>query len=310
MNIRTITLLALSLVPLGRTARTEPYAYSPSMLTFNGVAQELAVFPLSGKAFGLPLPAALDVLAFGPEGNALYARHLGDMAAVAGEPEPGLVKIEFNPMRVSAVRGSATLSRYYAVAVSRLQDRLILSGHLVGTPRSSCGIFELQLATGSVRPVVESRACDPVTDPPYAHWEYISVSPDGLRAVALRNHRLELINLSDGEVSVVGGGAYLMGAWSPDGRWLAAVKSKADDTSLLNARTLGEGRPIGGTDLQWSPDSRYLLARERSLLCGLGETGTFEVVDVALGKRSEVQSSRCLINRARTGWVSSAIAPS
>jgi len=301
--------VSMTLVPFGHTTEHPVYPYSPSMLTSeNNAFQELEVFPSNGKAFRLPLPASLDVLAYGPDGKALYARHFGDMSKLE-PPEPGLVKIEFNPTRLSALPGSTTLSVYYALAVSPHQDRLIISGHEAGASRSSCGIFELSLPVGILRKIVESASCDPIVDPPYAHWAYLSLSPDGRRAVALRNHHLELISLSDGKVSILGDATYEMGAWSPDGRWLAATKITDDNTRLLDAHTLADGRSIGATDLEWSPDSRYLLARRRSVLCGLGEVATFETVDLRTGKRTEVKSSKCLIDRARTGWVSSEISP-
>jgi len=304
-----LLVVAMALVQFGHTAEHPVYPYSPSMLTSeNNAFQELEVFPPNGKAFRLRLPASLDVLAYGADGKALYARHFGGMGKLE-PPEPGLVKIEFNPTRLSAVPGSTALSIYYALAVSPHQDRLIISGHEAGARRSLCGIFELSLPAGSLRKIVESPTCDPIADPPPTRWSEISLSPDGARAVALRNYHLELISLSDGKISVLGGGAYLMGSWSPDGRWLAATKIADDNTMLLDARTLTDGRSIGITDLEWSPDSRYLLARKRSVLCGLGEVATFETVDFETGRRTEVKSSRCLIDRARTGWVSSEISP-
>ena len=80
----------------------------------------------------------------------------------------------------------------------------------------------------------------------------------------------------------------------------------------MGAKTLSQERILGSTTLIWSPDSRYLLNKKFNLGCGLsglGGVGTLEVVDVGTGKRTEVESSSCAVDRNTIGWVSSDIRP-
>ena len=139
---------------------------------------------------------------------------------------------------------------------------------------------------------------------PGQHVVGVSIAPD-IRVTALRNHKLELINLTDGSVRVVPGG-FTLGSWSPDGKWLAGIRT--EDTFLMAADTLAPGHTLGTTDLVWSPDSRYLLGNERELLCG-AYAATLVAVDVESGKRTRITSSRCRIDRGTVGWVSSEVAP-
>jgi WD40 repeat protein len=276
------------------------YPYRAAIyMSVAGVSQDLEVFPFDREAFRIPMPFPLDAFAYSPDGKALYA---AVMSLGPGRPRtPGLFKIEFNPTRVSLVPGSAVLG-FNSLAVSARQDKIFVAGGRRGTP---CGIFELSLPAGDVRTIVDDSSCNPMS--PLSSWSYLSLSPDGVRATALGNHHLELIDLVHGKVTVLPDDLTI-GAWSPDGKWLAAVGSKSDKTILLDARTLIRRRAIGSTDLRWSPDSRYLLARKGGLACG-PEIGTLEIVDIESGKRTEIKSSRCQIDTSTTGWVSSGIAP-
>jgi WD40 repeat protein len=259
-----------------------------------GVSQALEVFPFGASAFRIPLPFALGTFAYNPDGKALYA------ALLAATPRPGLFKIEFDPIRVSPVPGSSAIGAT-SFAVASLQNKLVISG----AQRGFCGILELSLSSGDARNVVKNPDCD-VLDP-VSKWSALSVSPDGMRATALRHHRLELIDLVRGEVTALEDGLVLA-AWSPDGEWLAAVRGGGDETILLDARSLKRRKVLDGVELEWSPDSRYLLGSKRRVACG-PEAGTLEIVDIGTGARTEIASSRCRVDRNTTGWISGQIAP-
>jgi hypothetical protein len=71
----------------------------------------------------------------------------------------------------------------------------------------------------------------------------------------------------------------------------------------MNAATLSPQRVLGNSELDWSPDSHYLLGMKRSDTCGFREAGTLEAIDVPSGKRTTVENSRCQVDSATTGWV-------
>jgi hypothetical protein len=285
--------------------RSEPIntPYCPALYTAaHGASQDLEIYPFNASAFRIALPFPLYVFTFSPAGDALYASDLDDFLGIVdprSPRKPGLFKIELDdPVHMSPVAGSEAFS-VKDLAVSSRQDKIVISAAQFG---AACGIFEVGLP-GPVRPIATSSSCDAT-----AQWTYLSLSPDETRAAAVRNRHLELIDLTTGAVTEPRGGRYARGAWSPDGKWLAVIETESGNTILLDPRTFEERRVLGATDLQWSPDSAYLLARTRQLVCGIGEAGTLEAVNIATGRRTEIASSRCLIDRNTIGWVRSQVA--
>jgi WD40 repeat protein len=112
---------------------------------------------------------------------------------------------------------------------------------------------------------------------------------------------VELIDIARGSAEPLDG-AFFIAAWSPDGKWLAAVeKGEKGRTILLDAKTLARRRTLGPSEVDWSPDSRYILAVEP---CG-PYSGTFSAMSVETGERTVIASSKCRVNQATTGWVRS-----
>lgn len=143
--------------------------------------------------------------------------------------------------------------------------------------------------------------------PEKQRWQHVSVSPDGLRAVATQYGRVELIDIARGTAEPLDA-RFFIAAWSPDGRWLAAVENGENGrTILMDAKDLTPRRVLGNSELDWSPDSRYLLGMKRYNWCD-PYSGTLEVIDIDTGKRITVRSSKCQVNQATIGWVSTAIA--
>jgi WD40 repeat protein len=220
---------------------------------------------------------------------------------------PQLQKIEFNPTRVSPVAGSIRLGVIHSLAVSRLQDKIVVS---LGYPYFGdvgCGIFEISLQDGKVKKVVENSDCPPGLHNYLSAWLTISLSPDGQKAVAIRKHRLELIDLKAVRVTVLGSG-YQKAAWSPDGKWIAALEYSAQEwkTVLIDASSFVKRRTLPNSDVEWSPDSRYLLAWQKDGRCEYN-FGTLEALDVESGRMLTFDSSWCRVNEATTGWVSGGI---
>ena len=214
----------------------------------------------------------------------------------------GVFKVQFDPVRVSLLPGSERLFPVYSLAVSAAKDMLVAIGFEPGGKRGMSSLLELNLKTGAVRTIVESFA--PMTDRTI-YYANLSLKPDALQATAYHNHRVEIIDLTNGATRLLEAGIEAA-AWSPDGRWLAV--NKGATTILLDSSTLKQRRVLGATLLKWSPDSRYLLNRKSQLMCGLSEAGTLEIVDVQTGRRTEVGSSKCLVDRDTLGWLSAAVA--
>ncbi len=278
------------------------YAYRPAAYdALSGVSQHLKVFPLQGEAFQVPLPFELGLLAYAPNGHALYGSYLRDsFEQLKGEPgHPGIYKIEFNPTRILKIPGSDRVGQI-SLAVAAKHENLFVTGGGLGVP---CAILAIPLATGSPRVLVRAPDCTPWdTD---SEWQELAVSPDEKRATTWRRRRLHLVEFNTGNITDLPPN-YIASSWSPDGKWLAVMKS-GGDTVLLDSRTLREQRNVGNTMLKWSPDSRYLLAAKRN--CGtFSEISSLEILDVETGKRTEVTSSHCQINRG-ADWVSTNIMP-
>jgi hypothetical protein len=72
----------------------------------------------------------------------------------------------------------------------------------------------------------------------------------------------------------------------------------------MDTKDLSRQRILGHSELDWSPDSRYLLGVK---ICG-PYSGTLEAIDIEGGHRTTIKSSKCQINQAATGWVSKEIA--
>jgi WD40 repeat protein len=162
-----------------------------------------------------------------------------------------LSRIEFDPARVTPLPNSDGFRAINSFTLSLQQDMVVISGNYGD---SVCGIFELDPKSGEVRVIVKNSTCD------YSQsWVRIDLSPDSKRLVAYRKPDLELIDMATGAIQSLGE-KYVAGAWSPDGKWLAVLEGGGqNNTVLLAANSLARRRVLGTSNVQWSPDSRYLL---------------------------------------------------
>lgn len=279
--------------------RAASYSYSPAnYLHAPGVPSVLTVFPELGNARDVPLPFAVGFVAFGPDGKSLYAA-AGFDPTQPNERRRGLLKIEFNPTRVTQVLGSLEFG-ILSLAISQHEDKIVISGRRVEGGSQTCGVFELSVPGGDVRRVVRSPDCNYRST-----WTDLSLSPSGDQAVGLHNHGLELLDLAGGTSKSIGSD-FWTGAWAPDGKWIAALEGKRSRLFLIDPSNISYRRCLGGTGggVHWSPDSRYLLLFKDQLLCGF-YFYSMETLEVATGKRSVVRSSRCKIEGGPSGWVDS-----
>jgi hypothetical protein len=119
-----------------------------------------------------------------------------------------------------------------------------------------------------------------------------------------------LVNLGTGDVRSLGDGFYWV-AWSPDGRWIAALEYDSRyRTILMDASNFSKQRELPSSEVVWSPDSRYIVAVSQQLRCG-GYRGTLQLIDIKNGKKSTVPGSVCKVTRSIIGWVNvSTLGPS
>ena len=290
----------IGLAAAGRGQGTElavsvDYRYSAAFISTISAPQghtELVAFPLRGKSHQIPIRSASGPFVYSPDGRALYGQCTPDPVRAGDPVKIALCKIDLNSGHTTAVPGSSGLYAFN-FAVASNEDRILVAGvqRVGGDIR---GLFEIALPGGGIRSVLQQSDVAPKSS-----WGHVSLSPDGKRAVATHNGRVELIDIVHGSAEPLSGELF-MAAWSPDGKWLAAVeKGEEGRTILMDAKTLTRQWTFGTSELDWSPDSRYLLGLKP---CDQ-YSGTLEAIDVESGERMAIESSKCQVNQATTGWV-------
>jgi hypothetical protein len=282
------------------SALPRAYAYSPafvSTISLPGHTQ-LVVFPFHGNVFEIPIHSASGGFVFSADGRAVY----GACSPRSSEGGPNertviaLCKIDLAAGTTTPISGSAGL-RVYSFAVSNDGDHILFSG---ADPHedNDLGLFELTEPEGKVRMIY--RQSD---QRPQSQWMNLSLSQDDEKAVGSHDGRVELIDIAKGSAEPLDA-AFFQAAWSPNGKWLAAVeKGQRGRTIVMDAKTLIRWRTLGSSELNWSPDSRYILAVEP---CG-PYSGTLNATSIESGKKTVIESSHCRVNQATTGWVRSDI---
>ncbi len=276
----------------------EPRVFAPAFYDPGGPrrtdAPYLHVFPVNGPSFTLALPFQLGRFAASPDGKSLYGQRFFDPSG----PNTGLYKIEFSPPRATRLAGSKGLTLASSIAAS--STKIVVSAAYLtdGGPVSRCGLYELMLSSGDVHEIVSNSDSDCKY---ISSWTSISLSPDSRRIVAVRKHRLELIDAETKVVQSLGDGFY-DAAWSPDGRWIAALGDNGDHTVLIDALTLTKRKTLPPSEIIWSPDSGALLASRLRLRCP-PDFGTLELIDIESGKTSIIRSSNCQISMLVFGWI-------
>jgi hypothetical protein len=249
-----------------------------------GLPPKLHVFPLDGRSFTVQLPFQLGLFAVSPDGAAIYAQRTG--------PKPSLYKIEFGPTRVTKLFDLDRLPPIYGMAASSTKI-VVAAGYLGGGP---CGLYELAISSGRAHQILSDSDCK--TRSP---WTSLSLSPDSKRMVAVRTQSLELIDTQTGAFQLLGEG-FEYAAWSPDGRWIAALEYNGDHTVLIDAVTLDKRRKLRGTEVIWSLDSHAILASRGHWYCG-PDLATLELIDIQTGKATTVRSSSCKISQIVFGFI-------
>jgi Tol biopolymer transport system component len=253
----------------------------------------LLVFPTSGSAVRLPLPIDLPkdfrLIEYSSDGKTIYGQKLNSW--------DGITKIEFRPLRQGLIPGSAGFGTTASIVRDQASDKLLIAGLFKRQNTVECGIFELDPEARNVRRIFKGElpACG------------AAISPNGRRAARSTGNRLSIVDLDTGIVHPIGEGLRAP-AWSPNGRWIAAIRgsSNARSVVLIDTGNMQRWRSLGRTNdsqAQWSPDSKCLLiAKPETLRCG-PDLWSLEMVDVETGTRRDVRSARCRIFQNSAGWL-------
>jgi hypothetical protein len=258
----------------------------------------MVIFPRDRKQTSIEVPFFLELSAYASGGTAMYA------LASRGSPVC-LQKIEFTPIRVTRVACPTGLNAALNFAVSASEDRLLVSGRIQGDTGAHCGVFEVGLPGGKTRQVVAAESCESYS---YKNsWTNLSLSPRGDEALAVRGEVLELIDVKRGTTRAIARGI-LVASWSPDGRWIAAAREHGG-TNLIDVIDFKTKRTLTGYDVQWSPDSRYLLrVKQCSFPIAVNGVGTLEVVDISTSKGVAIAGSKCAVDFfGNIGWIRSSV---
>jgi len=271
--------------------------YSPAFVK----DRKLFVFPFEGNEVAIGLASELRSMTFSASGLSMYG-----VAESYSSGKPALVALAIKPGGVSPLLSSMPFVSVYGLAVDASEGMGIISATLERDGVRECGLFRFDIKNGGIEHIVDnlSGRCDDFL----SSWSHLSISPDGSRIVGtVGKGQLGIIDLRSRRVEKRWSGT--AAAWSPDGKWIAALTFEAHmQVDLVRSGDLSVQRRLGPDDsgsLEWSPDSRYLLLWDAGL-CGIGTgyVGTLQVLDIKTGQRMSVNSSKCKVDLMTIGWVS------
>lgn len=273
---------------------------------------QIVVFPPGRESIVIPLrvPNLLRYLAFTRDGrqifgtiNTMRAPKAPGHGALPGSPR--LVRVDIESRSVTTVADLVGLDGVLGLAVTPRGDRIFVAG-TGWMGKVGCDLFAIDTAGKNMRLVVPNFGC-----------KVGGVSPDGDKMLVPRGAGLDVVDIATGAGVPLGNG-FWKGDWSPNGRWIAALRtdpgipaarSRLSKTVLIDANDLSQRKVMGGgsdNEVTWSPDSRYLLYSAWEPPCPKGgDDPSLLIMDVETGKRGIVGGSRCKVNPYRyVGWVS------
>jgi len=303
-NLGFIGMFGLTLFGLAQVRNSQTSAissYGPAFLergqnTF-GDEEKLVILSTDPTARTTQLPFRTAEATPSLDGSALYAARFFDPPQ--SRSKMGLYRIEFGPARANPVEGSGGLVQIFGLSAS-VNKIVVSAGYLnsVGLlDEKSCAMYELTLATGSVRKILSNSDCKYESA-----WRSISISPDERQVVAVRRGNLVLVNLTSSEVRSLGEG-FLAASWSPNGRWIAALKNDGRNrTQLFDTSNFSKLRELSSSEVVWSPDSQHIVKVGQQSRCG-GFSGTLQLIDIETGAISTMPGSTCKVHSQIIGWI-------
>jgi|SRR5579862_8432644 len=289
-------------------AGTASSSYAPAYYHGSqGEPPEVVVFPPSGGRVVIPLPSPdlLRTLAFTPDGRAIFATihtiispRTSDHPARLGPPR--MIRVELSPVRVTTVADLVGLDDVFGLVAVPHQDKVLFTGS-GWKGNLGCELFEIEPSSGDFKMLLPHVGCG-----------IGGISPDGGKMLVPRGLGLSILDLGTRSFVPLASGLPLgsvlgQGAWSPDGRWIAALqtdpaneqaRSRRTRTIRIDAHDFAQRRDLGGegdVNITWSPDSRYLLYNEGPTLL---------TMDIESGKRVIVKGAKGVYGGPNIGWVS------
>ena len=273
---------------------------------------QLVIFPATGGRIVIPLalPSLLEASVFTPDGRAIF----GTIDTIKSPRTPGhparlgpprLIRVDLGPVRVTTVADLVGLAWVAGLAVAPHLDKILFTGG-GWKGNMGCDLFEIEPSGGDFKMLLPNFGC-----------AVGGISPDGSKMLVPRDLGLSIIDLATGAAVQLGTRLW-KGAWSPDGRWIAALHEdppgerppgRISWTIRINAHDFSQRRDMGGesdTEVTWSPDSRYLLYSEWTPPCPhRGDDPSLITMDIETAKRVIVKESKCNVNGSRrVGWAS------
>jgi hypothetical protein len=257
----------------------------------------LIIFPFRGSPIEIEPPNGLTVnfivLGSSADGEAVYGQ--------SSYPDrwAGIIKIEFNRARISIVPGSTGLGNVASLIESSQSGKIFVSARRMNDGAMECGAFEIDPKAGALRPL--RIGAYPDCGGP--------ISPDGKRELNLAGDQLILRDLANGGAEIILGKGFRAAAWSPDGRWVAAVTGDHGSSRgllLIDSNNTSKRRKLGWGDGQpvWSPDSKWLLTTKSQFSCAWTLYGqSLQVVNVDTGKGTVLSSSHCTVLGSTPVWI-------
>jgi hypothetical protein len=263
----------------------------------------LTVFPGEGPKIAVPLPLDLPDdfrgITFGLDGRTIFGQRSDPNA------REGITRIDLSRSRKAVVAGSDGFGSIWFVSGPQPSGGLLVSGWSKMLGRGECGTYGIDPKTGQSEAVLIGvyPECGGGAGPP---------APDGGKVLGYSNKQLRVTDLKTRSFQPIGPGN--IGAWSPDGKWIAAILGQSGTRELILVdasntsvrRRLGrapeDGQPV------WSPDSRYLLVQRTESRCG-EFLSSLDTIDTQSGKRAEIRNSDCALYRGIIGWVDRQVIP-
>ena len=279
--------------------------YYPALLrseAYGTGLYNLRVYGPNDQEASINVRAELTATVFASDGTSVYGFRR------RGPDGNCLLKVEFSPVRVTPILCRSSLDAVFSMtAIGAKPTKFLISGAVRTDAGMRCGIFEVDLIQSSTREIVHISTCQSGSDT-LKSWYSLSASPSGKKAVAIRRDELELIDLDQGIATPIGK-HFLKASWSPDGRWIAALQAKGG-TALIDVNSLQTRRKLVESEVEWSPDSRYLLRiKSCSHPVASNGVGTAQALDIRTGEILTVGSSQCKIDFANVGWISHRAVP-
>lgn len=272
--------------------------YEPAWLPTGGDSANfpVVIFPRGRQESRIAVPF--------DAGRAFYARDGRSVITISDSrsgSEVCIQRIDLEPVRLAARVCPTNLRAVFDASDFPDEDHVLIAAQKKDIAGRTCGLFEVSLQDGRVTTIVDTGACGS-PDGSRDLWNSLSLAPDGSHAVAIRNQNLEIIDLTNGTSHHLGG-QFVKARWSPDGRWIAALK-RHGGTVLFDAADFHPRKTLPESEVEWSPDSRYLLQMKGCFFpLAVNGVATLAALDIQSGTSAKIESSNCKVDTTAIGWV-------